>query len=409
MSAACKLHPFTSVGRILFMKPADTARPDDGPAQTFAAARRIIVKVGSAVLAPDGELDPGAITRLVDDLAAVLDQGREIVLVSSGAIAAGFRALGQSAPPRTIMDRQAAAAVGQMRLVAQYAGAFARHGRTVGQVLLSGDDIEDRRRAVNARHTLQALLRNGCVPIINENDSVSYEEIKIGDNDRLAALVAPLVDADLLIMLSVSDGLHEDGPNGALILEVRHPEEAAPHARESGDSIGVGGMRTKVAAAAIAGEFDVPTLVACGAEERIVQRLLAGEAQGTFFHPTRRLPARRHWIGHAARATGAIVLDEGAVRAIVQRGASLLPAGVAHVEGSFEAGDVVDVRGPDGQTHGRGVTAYSSDELVKIQRLSTDQIEATLGYKYCDEIIHRDDMWIRDDSKQHREGEAEDG
>ncbi len=389
------------------MKQADTGRPNDEPAKTLAAARRIIVKVGSAVLAPKGELDPAAITRLVDDLAAVLGQGREIVLVSSGAIAAGFRALGQSAPPRTIMDRQAAAAVGQMRLIAEYARAFERHGRTVGQVLLSSDDIEDRQRAVNARHTLQALLRNNCVPIINENDSVSYDEIKIGDNDRLAALVAPLVDADLLIMLSTADGLRDGGPNGALIAEVHHPDEATPHAGESDGSVGVGGMRTKVAAAAIAGEFDVPTIVASGVEERIIQRLLGGESFGTFFHPTRRLPARRHWIGHAARPTGAIILDQGAASAIFQRGASLLPAGVASVEGNFAAGDVVDLRSPDGQTHGRGVTAYSSEEIVKIQRLSTDQIEATLGYKYCDEIVHRDDMWLRDDSPRARGGDHE--
>jgi glutamate 5-kinase len=358
------------------------------------SARRVVVKVGSAVLAPDGHVEPERIETLVDDLCAVRAGGRETVLVSSGAIACGFRALGLDEAPDRIVRKQAAAAIGQQRLMSLYADAFGRRGAEIGQVLLTSSDIEDRQRAVHARHTLAELLRCGCVPIVNENDTVSFEEIKVGDNDRLSALVAGLVGADLLVVLSVAPGLRADGGAGDVLERVSAIEEARVHVADDATAVGTGGMSTKLDAMQIATSCGTPGVVASGAEPCAVRRVLAGETLGTWFPAGRRVNARRGWIAHAARSEGAVHVDEGARAAIIERGASLLPAGVTSVAGAFADGAVVDVVAGNGTIIARGVASYGSSEIERIAGRSTREIETALGYRYCDEIIHRDDLIV---------------
>jgi glutamate 5-kinase len=360
--------------------------------QGLRTARRIVVKIGSAVLAPEGELSPAAVARLVDDVEAVIRAGREVLLVSSGAVASGFKPLGLAKKPRTIVEKQAAAAVGQSRLMSAYSESFARHGRAVAQVLLTADDLDHRLRCLNARHTLEELLRRDIVPIINENDTVSFEEIKLGDNDNLSALVAVLMRAEALVVLSSVPGLL-DRP-GRVIPLVQRSDDALSHVTAARSTTGVGGMATKVAAAKLAGASGIPVVIAGGSTPGIVTRVLSGEAEGTLFEPSRARggPARKRWIGYSARARGALLVDDGARRAIVERGASLLPAGIIAVAGSFDMGALVEVRTRAGEPFARGITSYSSDEIERIRGKKASEIAGILGYLYRDEIIHRDDM-----------------
>jgi glutamate 5-kinase len=355
---------------------------------------RLVVKVGSAVLAPSGVLEPARVRRIAEDLAR-LAPNVSIVIVSSGAVASGFAALGLDAPPKAIMLKQAAAAVGQSRLMNAWSEAFTPARRIVAQVLLTADDLDDRARHLNARSTLGALLERGIIPIINENDSVSFAEIKLGDNDRLSALVAGLVEADRLIILSTARGLYEGGDAKKIIPVVEDLDAARTHVRAGMSSVGTGGMSTKLDAVATAAAAGVPTHIAPGDEPAIVSRVLAGERVGTEFRlPARGVRARKRWIGFAARARGAITVDAGAQEAITRRGASLLPKGIVSVTGNFHAGAIVDVRTGTDAPFARGRVAYAADEIRLIAGKRADQIESVLGFFYRDEVIHRDDLTL---------------
>lgn len=358
--------------------------------------RRAVVKVGSAVVAPSGVLDEEAVERIACDLAGARRAGVEVVLVSSGAVAAGYRALGLGGMPGTIRDKQAAAAVGQPRLVRAYAARLGRHGLGCAQVLLTSDDFDDRRRLLNARHTLEALLERGIIPIVNENDSVSYEEIRVGDNDRLSALVAWAIGADALLMLSSVSGLEDAS---GVVPRVSDIGAARALVRTERSGTGTGGFATKLDAAAIAVGHGVRVVVTrgpTGARADPVSRVLAGEAVGTVFDvdaSVRAPQARKSWVGYSATVRGVLILDAGAQRAVVERGASLLPGGIVGVEGSFEAGAVVELRGPSGVV-GRGQVSYASREIARIRGRRSEEIEGVLGYRYADEVVHRDDMLV---------------
>jgi glutamate 5-kinase len=349
-----------------------------------AAARRLVVKVGSSSLtAVEGGLDDARLSALVDALAA---REGEVVLVSSGAIAAGLAPLGLTRRPRDLATLQAAASVGQSLLVQRYATAFGRHGRTVGQVLLTADDVVRRSHYRNAQTTLERLLALGVVPVVNENDAVATEEIRFGDNDRLAALVAHLVRADALVLLSDVDGLYDGDPRRAgarLVEQVDGPKDLeAVTVGGTGSAVGTGGMASKVDAARVATSAGVPVLLTSAA--RVVEAL-RGEG-GTVFAPTgTRSSGRLLWLEHASTPRGRVVLDAGAVAAVCGRRLSLLPAGVTAVEGEFGAGDPVELVGPDGRAVARGLVAYDSAELPALLGRSTRE----LGLR---EVVHRDDL-----------------
>ena len=353
--------------------------------EAVRAARRVVVKVGSSSLTTAaGGLDPDRLLALVDALAA---RDGEVVLVSSGAIAAGLAPLGLARRPRDLATQQAAASVGQSLLVQAYATAFARHGRTVGQVLLTADDVVRRAHYRNAQTTLDRLLALGVLPVVNENDAVATAEIRFGDNDRLAALVAHLVRADALVLLSDVDGLYDGDPRrpGARLLEeVRGPADLAGvrAGGTGGAGLGSGGMASKVDAARIATGAGVPVLL--GAATQALDDL--DGRTGTCFHPTGSRPsARRLWLAHASTPEGRLLLDDGAVRAVVERGSSLLPAGVTQVQGEFAAGDPVELCDASGRSVARGLVAYDAAELPALLGRSTRE----LGLR---EVVHRDDL-----------------
>lgn len=373
----------------------------------FAGVRRVVVKVGSAVLAPKGELEEAAVARLAQGIVGLCQGGRasepqrQVMLVSSGAVASGFRTLGLSASPKTIVLKQAAAAIGQSRLMNAYAAAFAEAGRATGaergvaQVLLTSDDLDHRARVLNARRTLAALLEHGVTPIINENDSVSFDEIKLGDNDRLSALVASHTQADLLVILSTVRGVYEGGDAKRVISVIPPQDDPSGHVQAEKSATGVGGMATKIAAARICTSAGIPVVIAGGNEPDVLRRVLAGEEIGTYFPaPRRRVPLRKRWIGQSTRAKGKIVVDEGARKALVSRGASLLASGIVDVKGHFSAGAAVDILGPDQKVVARGLASYSAEEIRKIRGKRAAQIVTILGYNYRDEVVHRDDLML---------------
>ncbi len=359
---------------------------------------RIVVKVGSSSLTTaEGHIDPIRLEAIVVAISDARARGDEVVLVSSGAIAAGLGPLGLKTRPRDLATQQAAASVGQGALIAQYSEKFAARGLIVGQVLLTVDDVTRRSHHRNAHQTFAKLGELGVVPIVNENDTVATTEIRFGDNDRLAALVAHLVHADLLLLLSDVDGLYDGRPGrpgATLIEEVRDPAdlEGLDIGHVSASKVGTGGMVTKVEAARIATAAGIPVVLTSAAH---AGEALSGAKVGTRFEPTgRRRSTRLLWLAHASETTGGVHLDDGAVRALTTRKASLLPAGITEVSGSFKAGDPIDVIAPDGTVIARGVVNYDSTELPDLMGRSTRDIAAERGEQYEREVIHRDDLML---------------
>ena len=363
--------------------------------------RRVTVKVGtSSITRPSGELDIRRMEKIVSEIVEVIESGIEVVLVSSGAIGAGIGRLGLTQKPQSYPEKQAAAAVGQGILLQTYEQLFDSYNRIVAQVLLTRSDIAARSRYLNARNTLITLLKYGVIPIINENDTVAFEEIRLGDNDRLSALTACLVDSDLLVILSDIDGVYSSDPKNSSNAYLIHTiEDLGPEIEQiaggSGSKFGTGGMVTKIQAARIATSSGIPMIVANASHPSILQRIVGGEEVGTLFLPGKhKLHTKKRWIGFGSDTEGKLFVDPGAEEALVNAGKSLLPSGVVRIEGSFRVGSVVSVIGEGDREIARGIVGYSSSEIEKIKGRHTDEIEKILGYKTFTEIIHRDNLTV---------------
>jgi glutamate 5-kinase len=372
-------------------------------------ARRVVVKVGSAVLsvaptegAEGAGAEPDIFTRLAEEIHLAKKGGRVVVLVSSGAIAMGMRkmpTLKARMVHLSIPERQAIAAAGQSSLMARYDDAFSLFSERVAQILLTQDDLADRKRFLNARNTLTTLLGFRMVPVINENDTVAVDEIKFGDNDNLSALVTNLVEAELLVMLTDIDGICDRDPkkdrSAKMIPLVEDIDSLDVDWTTETSLYGRGGISSKVEAARKAAHFGCATVVANGMTPGILTRVLSGEDVGTFILPKEdRLTSKKHWIAYSTRPSGRVFMDEGARSALLKGGKSLLPSGIKKVDGTFEAGEVIHCVGLDGMEFARGVTNYSSPELERIKGLKTSEIEGVLGYKVYDEVIHRDNLVV---------------
>ena len=364
------------------------------------SARTWVVKVGTSVLTgADGVLDPARIGHLADEICAVLDTGRQVALVSSGAVGAGIGRLGLGRRPDNLPQLQAAAAVGQANLIRAYDDCLRRHGRHAAQLLLTHEDFDNRARYLNMRNTLNALFAWDAVPIINENDTISVDEIKFGDNDRLAAMVTNLLRAPLLVILSVVDGLCKGDPGPAglgevIPLVVNLDDEVLGLAGTSTSGLGTGGMRTKLQAARMVTQAGGSVVIASGKKDGPLSRILAGESVGTLFLARgANQAARKRWIGLTARPRGHFVVDAGASRALKSGKTSLLAIGVTAVVGDFEKGDVVAVHDPEGQEFARGLSNYATADVDQIRGLRTDQVRAVLGESAVyDEVIHKDNL-----------------
>lgn len=367
--------------------------------EAFHKARKIIVKIGSSLLTRGGlGLDFEALTQWTDQVAALWQDGRQTLLVSSGAVAEGMVRLGWRTRPQNLNELQAAAAVGQSGLIQAYESQFQRHGRCTAQILLTHDDVAHRQRYLNARSTLTTLLSHGVIPIINENDTVAIDEIRFGDNDTLGALVANLVEADLLIILTDQLGLFDKDPSlnpDARLIQEASATDARLEAMASGSSSGLGrgGMVTKLRAARLAARSGTGTVIAYGREPNVLVRLIQGEPLGTFLIPdSERLDARKRWLMGQFQVKGRLVLDAGAVQAIRQEGKSLLPIGVRQVEGRFQRGDGVSCQDEEGREIARGLINYAAHEARQIMGKPSSQIAAILGYVDEPELIHRDNL-----------------
>jgi glutamate 5-kinase len=368
-------------------------------------ARRLVIKIGSSLVASrETGLSSDRIDRLAKEIAScrAAKTGREVVLVSSGAIVSGIKKLELREYPKSLPVKQAAAAVGQSRLMWAYEKAFEHVGLKVAQVLLTHQDLADRRRFLNARHTLQALIGFGVIPIINENDTVAVDEIRFGDNDALAAQVAHLIDADLLIILSDVDGLFSEDPRqnaSATLIPLIHEitEDIERRAGISSTFEGTGGMATKVRAAKKVADYGVPTLVLNGTVPQLLPSVLAGHPGGSLFLArARRMNSRRHWIAFTLRSRGHVTLDDGAVDALVHRGKSLLATGITNIVGDFDAGDPVSCMDRQGKEFAKGLVNFSSDVLATIKGLKTADIQKLPGLQEYEEVIHRDNLVLLD-------------
>ena len=361
--------------------------------------KKAVVKIGSSVLTNgQGAILPDVFDKIASQVSMVSRGGIDIILVSSGAIASGMQKLGMAKRPEEISMKQAIAACGQSTLIWNYEKAFSGHGRHVAQILLTHDGLSDRKRFLNARKTLFTLLEMNIVPVVN--DTVAVEEIMLGDNDNLAALVTSLIEADLLIILTDTEGLYSKDPRSnadaellSLIDEIG--EEIESIAGETLGKTTVGGMRTKIEAARTAAAYGVPTIIANGMRDSILEQIFRGEDVGTFFVPSiKSLKGRKHWIAFTLKSAGRIVIDPGAERAISRSGKSLLPSGIVDVKGDFGIGDSVTCVGENGAEIARGLTSYSSEDIRKIMGAKTADIERILGYNFGDAVIHRDDLAI---------------
>lgn len=369
--------------------------------EKIAAAQRVVVKIGSALLTNDGQgLDVGNIGQWVAQIAQLRAQGKEVVLVSSGSIAAGMKRLGFSSRPTQVNELQAAAAVGQMELVGVYESHFEVHGLCTAQILLTHEDLSNRRRYLNARSSLRTLLSLGVVPIVNENDTVVTDEIRFGDNDTLGALVANLVEADALIILTDQHGLFDKNPrdhkDATLISHASASDESLDEMASGGAGVlGSGGMLTKVRAARLAARSGADTVIASGREGSVILRVARGENLGTWLQPEHgRLVARKQWLAGHLKTRGTLHLDDGAVRALRQSGTSLLPVGVKDAEGSFSRGDMVKCVDSAGRIVARGLINYTVAETLKLLGKPSSERADILGYEGEPELIHRDDLVI---------------
>ncbi len=368
--------------------------------------RKIVVKIGSALITAGGRgLDRDMIAAWSEQMALLREQGVDVVLVSSGSIAEGITRLGLKARPQNISELQATAAVGQMGLVQAYEACFQAHAIHSAQILLTHADLSNRQRYLNARTTLRTLLKFGTVPVVNENDSVSNEEIRFGDNDTLGALVANLIEADLLIILTDQQGLYDanptDDPDAKLIAraDARDPQ-LVDYAGPSAGHLGRGGMQTKVAAAQLAARSGTHTVIASGREHEVIVRIVEGEALGTFLEASEgHLAARKQWLAGHMRCSGELALDDGAVDVLLNRNASLLPIGVRAVNGVFDRGEVVACIAPDGSEIARGLVNYPSDECKQIIGKSSREIPLILGYQDDPELINRENLILMRNDK----------
>ncbi|MBI2488013.1 MAG: glutamate 5-kinase [Deltaproteobacteria bacterium] len=367
----------------------------------ISRVKKVVIKIGSSVLTNEyGELSEGVFDEIAREVSRIKSGGVEPILVSSGAIAAGMKKLRLGEKPKDISTKQAIAACGQSTLIWYYEKAFSGFGERVAQILLTHDGLSVRKRFLNARKTLFTLLRMGVIPIVNENDTVAVEEIMFGDNDNLAALVTSLVEADLLILLSDIDGLYNKNPRNHSDAEfISVIEEIDERVKEiAGETLGkttTGGMKTKIEASKTAAAFGVPTIIANGKNSNTLSEIFSGKELGTLFLPAKeKINARKHWIAFTLKPSGEIIIDDGARRAITSFGKSLLPAGIKEVRGEFEVGELVKCIDEMGVEVARGLTCYGSDDIKKIVGAKTSNIEKILGYKYSDEIIHRDDLVV---------------
>lgn len=363
--------------------------------------KRVVIKIGSQVLTDaDGALDMAVISHISDDIAQLHEKGFQVVVVSSGAIAAGRSELGLAVKPRTIPQKQAAAAIGQTRLIRAYQEALAPHDLKVAQLLLTSEDLSNRKRFLNARATIDTLLGFGIIPVINENDTVVVDEIKFGDNDNLSALVTNVAEAHLLIILTDIDGFFSSDPRKdpeakliPLVKSITREIERA--AGGTGSGVGTGGMATKVAAAKKAGRNGVPTVIVPGKKPGIIASVMKAEETGTFFLPSASgLNRRKHWIAYTLKPAGKIIVDDGARDVLTKKGTSLLPSGITAVEGRFERGASVKICDSNGKEFARGLSDYTSSEIEKLAGHKGSEIESILGYRYADVIVHRDNLVV---------------
>ncbi|MDP6197848.1 MAG: glutamate 5-kinase [Porticoccaceae bacterium] len=364
-------------------------------------AKRWVIKIGSALLTNDGAgLDRKAIDSWVEQIADLMARGNEVILVSSGAIAEGIARLGLKTRPESIHELQAAAAVGQMGLIQAYESSFMRFERHTAQILLDHDDMANRQRYLNARGVLQTLLSLGVVPVVNENDTVVTDEIRFGDNDSLAALVANLVDAELLVILTDKDGLFDanpdTNPDAKLISEaMANDSDLDALASGSAGTLGRGGMVTKLQAARLAARSGCNTVIAGGRNQNILQQVAAGDSVGTLLQASQKpIAARKQWLAGQLQIKGKLVLDQGAVNVLTKQGSSLLAVGVSAVDGTFTRGELVSCVDAEGNEIARGLVNYSSDEADLIKGRSTESISEILGYREDDELIHRDNLVV---------------
>jgi len=367
---------------------------------TLQHVKKVIIKIGSAVLTGTDGLDLLIIEQLVDEIAELTKQDYQIVVVTSGAIASGKHRMGISGSLKSMPQKQAAAAIGQSRLMRVYSNAFGKHGIYVAQILLTMSDLTDRKRFLNVRNTLSTLTEWGVIAVINENDSVAVDEIKFGDNDHLAAMIANITEAHLLINLTSTEGFYDKNPklskNAKVISLVREiTEEIEAAATADTTSVGMGGMKSKVMAARKVTAFGIPYIIAPGKEKGILHAVIAGKDKGTLFLPmSEHLTSRKSWIAFTLRSQGKIIIDEGARAAIVEHGKSLLPSGIIGVEGNFDVGDPVTCVDQNGVSLAKGLVNYGSQDIQKIMGLKSSKIEQVLGQKDYDEVIHRDNMAV---------------
>jgi glutamate 5-kinase len=369
-------------------------------ASIFYNARRAVVKVGSNVLTEDQGLNLKAIRSISRQICRLIDGGIEIILVSSGAMASGIRKVGLDKRPDEIPKRQAIAAVGQAGLIMEYEKAFARYHKKVAQILLTGDDLNNRKRYLNARNTLCMLLSWQVVPIINENDTVMTEEIQFGDNDNLAAMITLLMDADILVNLTDIDGLYTKDPRTSpdadfIPIVSTIGEDIKKIAGDIPGALGTGGMLSKINAAKKVTAAGIPMIIANGGGPNVLKKLFSGKNVGTFFTPNKKkLKSRKCWIAFTLKPKGIIRIDDGAAEAILAKGKSLLPSGIVGIEGEFSVGAAVEFRNKDNETLGTGLVNYSSTDIRKIMGLKSNQIKNRLGHKPYDDVIHRDNLAV---------------